>query len=75
MSSIHHQAVDRLGGDLVVEARAVGDGLVEAIRLRGGAGVLGVQWHPEFHDERPDRLDPEPLMSHWLAAVQARSEQ
>ncbi|MFJ7156955.1 gamma-glutamyl-gamma-aminobutyrate hydrolase family protein [Streptomyces sp. NPDC101118] len=42
----HHQAVDRLGRDLIVSARAL-DGTVEAVELPGPQWVLGVQWHPE----------------------------
>lgn len=43
----HHQAVDRLGRDLVVSAHAV-DGTVEAIEVPDPERwVLGVQWHPE----------------------------
>jgi putative glutamine amidotransferase len=46
-TSIHHQAVDRLGRDLVVTGRSP-DGVVEAIESAPGtAWVLGVQWHPE----------------------------
>ncbi|WP_055699175.1 gamma-glutamyl-gamma-aminobutyrate hydrolase family protein [Streptomyces silaceus] len=43
----HHQAVDRLGRDLVVSAHAE-DGTVEAVELPGPGWVLGVQWHPEM---------------------------
>jgi putative glutamine amidotransferase len=46
----HHQAVDRLGADLLVCAHAA-DGTVEAIELPGPAWVLGVQWHPEMGDD------------------------
>jgi putative glutamine amidotransferase len=66
VNSIHHQAVDRLGGDLAVEARSTGDGVIEAIRARGTTPVFGVQWHPEFQLGRRDRLDPEPLMNDFL---------
>jgi putative glutamine amidotransferase len=46
-TSIHHQAVDRLGQGLVVTGRSP-DGVVEAIESAPGAGwVLAVQWHPE----------------------------
>jgi putative glutamine amidotransferase len=45
VSSYHHQAVDRVGADLSVVARAA-DGCIEALAHRGGA-LLGVQWHPE----------------------------
>ncbi|MCX5379315.1 gamma-glutamyl-gamma-aminobutyrate hydrolase family protein [Streptomyces sp. NBC_00091] len=43
----HHQAVERLGRDLVVSAYAE-DGTVEAIELPDlERWVVGVQWHPE----------------------------
>ncbi len=42
----HHQAVDRLGGGLVVSATS-GDGVVEAVELPDHRFVVGVQWHPE----------------------------
>ena len=74
VNSIHHQAVDRLGADLVVEARCDEDGVVEAIRSRGDLFVAGVQWHPEFHPHTHDLLDAEPLMNAWLAAVKARRD-
>ncbi len=45
VSSYHHQAVDRLGDDLRVVARAT-DGCVEAVE-HTTADVLAVQWHPE----------------------------
>jgi len=70
VTSIHHQAVDLLGGDLEIEARAVGDGMVEAIRARGSAFVAGVQWHPEFHFQDSALLSGEPLMNAFLAAAQ-----
>jgi putative glutamine amidotransferase len=69
VTSIHHQAVDRLGADLQVEARSGEDGIVEAIRARGSAFVVGVQWHPEFHAHSPDLLSGEPLLAAFLAAA------
>jgi len=66
VNSIHHQAIDRLGGDLVVEARSISDGIVEAIRARGSTPVAGVQWHPEFTIDHPDALDPGPLLDDFL---------
>jgi putative glutamine amidotransferase len=69
VNSIHHQAVDRLGSDLQVEARGSGDGIVEAIRATGMLAVTGVQWHPEFQRGRSDRMDPEPLMNDFLSQV------
>jgi len=74
VNSIHHQAIDRLGGDLEAEAFSSEDGIVEAIRVRGPAFVVGVQWHPEFHWHRTDLLDPEPLLNAFLEAALERAE-
>lgn len=72
VNSIHHQGVARLGRDLVAEAWA-DDGVVEAIRSTGPGFVVGVQWHPEFHDARsPTLLPPDPLMQAFLDAAAAR---
>ncbi|KOG42012.1 gamma-glutamyl-gamma-aminobutyrate hydrolase family protein [Streptomyces resistomycificus] len=46
----HHQAVDRLGTDLVPSAHAA-DGTVEAVELPGSHWVMGVQWHPEMGED------------------------
>ncbi|MFC8429169.1 gamma-glutamyl-gamma-aminobutyrate hydrolase family protein [Streptomyces sp. NPDC057253] len=48
--TFHHQAVDRLGQDLLVSAHAA-DGTVEAVELPGPSWVLGVQWHPEMGED------------------------
>ncbi|MEU0072687.1 gamma-glutamyl-gamma-aminobutyrate hydrolase family protein [Streptomyces sp. NPDC006332] len=48
--TFHHQAVDRLGRDLVPSAYAA-DGTVEAVELPGPTWVMGVQWHPEMADD------------------------
>lgn len=75
VSSIHHQAVKALGNDLEVEAVAEPDGVVEAIRWRGGGFVLGVQWHPEFHlPEKTGLLSREPLMEAFLLAARTQRE-
>jgi putative glutamine amidotransferase len=42
----HHQAVDRVGGGLVVAA-SDDDGVVEALEVPGEGFALAVQWHPE----------------------------
>ena len=49
VNTLHHQGIDVLAPDLVVEGRT-DDGLVEAARCDGGWWVLGVQWHPERLD-------------------------
>lgn len=71
VTSIHHQAVDRLGSDLQVEAHSRLDGIIEAIRARGSAFVAGVQWHPEFHAENPGLLSGGPLIEGFLVAARA----
>jgi putative glutamine amidotransferase len=77
VNSIHHQGVEQLGKGLRVEARA-DDGVVEAV-VSDGIGIgaenflLGVQWHPEFHDGTDPRLLPaDPLMQAFLDAAQQR---
>lgn len=75
INSIHHQAVKDLGRDLVVEARSVPDGLVEAIRWRGPSLVFGMQWHPEFmaqDQHHPSQLDGRPILEEFLAACLRR---
>ncbi|MFA6313498.1 MAG: gamma-glutamyl-gamma-aminobutyrate hydrolase family protein [Sterolibacterium sp.] len=67
--SIHHQAVKRLGRDVVVEAQSA-DAIVEAIRWNGRSFVFGVQWHPEFHAAAgAELLDCAPILDAFLAAA------
>ena len=49
VNTLHHQGIDRLASDLIVEGRS-DDGLIEAARCRGDWWALGVQWHPEKMD-------------------------
>jgi putative glutamine amidotransferase len=69
VNSFHHQALDRLGDGLVVEARAAESGIVEAARHEN-LPVMGVQWHPErmcgpgrYSKEGPDMA---PLLEHFV---------
>ncbi len=73
VNSIHHQGVNQLGAGLIVEARST-DGVVECVRHESFAFLLGVQWHPEFHDARfPALLPMEPLLGAFLdVAAQKR---
>ncbi|MCS6890358.1 MAG: gamma-glutamyl-gamma-aminobutyrate hydrolase family protein [Rhodovarius sp.] len=52
VNSAHHQAVDRPGPGVVVNATAP-DGVIEGIEHPSYRFVLGVQWHPEY------RVDPQ----------------
>lgn len=71
VNSIHHQAVNKLGSDLKVEARAFDD-VVEAIRWQGNGYMLGTQWHPEFHGSAEGLLDSGAILAEFLAAAKAR---
>ena len=72
VNSIHHQGIKRLGEDLVTEAIST-DGVIEAIRHARLPFMVGVQWHPEFHDARfPDLLPSEPLLKAFLKAATER---
>lgn len=46
MNTLHHQGLDKVAADLIVEGRTE-DGQVEAARFRGDWWAVGVQWHPE----------------------------
>jgi putative glutamine amidotransferase len=70
VNSHHHQAVEKLGRDLVAVAWAA-DGLIEAIEdPRPDRFVLGVQWHPEIGWQH-DRLSQD-LFASFIAAARAR---
>jgi len=48
VNSLHWQGIERLGKDLVVEARAP-DGLIEGFQVRNSPRfAVAVQWHPEW---------------------------
>lgn len=47
VNSRHHQAAHKIGTHLEVSARAVDDGIVEALERPDKRFVIAVQWHPE----------------------------
>ncbi len=51
INSSHHQALDRLGDGLEVEAWSPGDDIVEQVRRRDYPYCFGVQYHPERHEQ------------------------
>ena len=66
VDSFHHQALDRVAGELKVVARAP-DGVVEAVEMNGDGYVLAVQW--ELQEEwRVDRRFLEPFAQFVEAA-------
>lgn len=70
--SVHHQGVKTLGDGLLVEARSVHDGLIEAFSHNGEPFILGVQWHPEFQDPAGDFLDASNLLSALMESARNR---
>ena len=72
VNSIHHQGVRALGAGLIVDAVSA-DGVIECVRHDRHPFLLGVQWHPEYHDSRfPALLPTEPLLNAFLNAADAR---
>lgn len=53
VNSAHHQAVDRVGPGVVIDAVAP-DGVVEGIEAPAHRFCLGVQWHPEYRISAAD---------------------
>jgi len=47
VNSSHHQAIDKLGDGLEIEARHSVDEIIEQVRLRDYPFCVGVQYHPE----------------------------
>ncbi len=79
VNTVHHQAIARLADGLVAEARAIPDGIIEAVRY-GGPGAddwfaYAVQWHPEFQDPADQVLLPTaPLRDLFLRAALAHRD-
>ncbi|MFP4660569.1 MAG: gamma-glutamyl-gamma-aminobutyrate hydrolase family protein [Halanaerobiales bacterium] len=46
VNSTHHQAIKKVGSNLIISALAE-DGVIEAVEFNGDRFILGVQWHPE----------------------------
>lgn len=53
VNSAHHQAVDKLGKNLIASAFS-DDGIIEGIETTTNNYCLGVQWHPEFLIDKND---------------------
>ncbi len=47
VNSAHHQAIKKISEGLVVTARSIEDGIIEAIESPSKQFVIGVQYHPE----------------------------
>ena len=55
VNSAHHQAVNKLGKNLIINGVAP-DGIVESIESTEHDWCIGVQWHPEFLITKADEL-------------------
>lgn len=53
VKSYHHQAVDRVGSGLIVNARS-DDGIVEGFEYEDSY-LMGIQWHPELDNEEHNK--------------------
>lgn len=73
VNSIHHQSIQTLGRNLMAEAYAERDRVIEAVRCQGSGYVFGVQWHPEFLRPGDETvLDPTPILDEFLSALRKR---
>jgi gamma-glutamyl-gamma-aminobutyrate hydrolase PuuD len=74
-----------LGKNLVVEARSIPDGVIEAVRYAPPQEskqdpkppfALGVQWHPEFMVKGvPGTVDPDILLQAFLGEIASREKE
>lgn len=72
VNSIHHQGIEKLGHDLIVEASSTEDNLIEAFTYKNMKEhyILAVQWHPEFSKTLGDKIvSPTPLIENFIQAV------
>ncbi|MBN8512067.1 MAG: gamma-glutamyl-gamma-aminobutyrate hydrolase family protein [Rickettsiales bacterium] len=53
VNTTHHQAIDQLGKDLIVSAKAP-DGIIEAVEHHNHPYLIGVQWHAEYINSELD---------------------
>lgn len=55
VNSAHHQAIKKLGDDLIINAIA-SDGIIEGVESSRHRFCLGLQWHPEFFTDPKDKV-------------------
>ena len=54
VNSYHHQGIKRLATGLTSVATSF-DGMIEAVEHQGRSFMMGIQWHPEFFVDEPDK--------------------
>ena len=67
VNSAHHQAVNKLGKNLIISGLAR-DGIIESIESTEHDWCIGVQWHPEFLITKADEL----LISNFIEFSQKK---
>jgi len=68
VNSVHHQAIKKLGTDLVVDAICPEDGIIEGFYHKKIKNIMAVQWHPEFSPTLGSAVaDPTPLYDYFLS--------
>lgn len=78
VNSAHHQSIETLGKDLVVNSYSE-DGVIEGIEWKEGEGkpfMLAVQWHPERMDgvNSSDSPFSKNIRDHFISRVKSNSE-
>jgi putative glutamine amidotransferase len=68
VNSVHHQGIRDLAPGFVVEAVAVDDGIIEAMRRPGPACSCG-QWHRIPRPDQPGRAERDPILQDFLDAT------
>lgn len=73
VNSVHHQAIKKLGENLVVDALSTPDKIIEAFHYNDMTKhfVIAVQWHPEFsHSLGKQVADPDLLLNYFLSQAE-----
>lgn len=63
-NSSHRLAVDNLGKNIKISAKATSDGIIEAIEHKSHPFCIGLQWHPEFQSSEIDKKIFENFVAH-----------
>lgn len=72
VNSIHHQAIDKLGESLIVEATAE-DEVIEAVsKIDSEHFIFAVQWHPEFDVSKIEAMPTSNIFSLFFNAAKNR---
>ncbi|HII3839996.1 TPA: gamma-glutamyl-gamma-aminobutyrate hydrolase family protein [Pasteurella multocida] len=66
VNSLHGQGISVLGSDLLIEAVAADDGVIEAIRHKYSKFIYGVQWHIEWSTSPIDPIISNLFRNHCI---------